>query len=78
MLKSIDKLRSLFTLISNYRVMMKGSRFFDKNPVVQGRFEEIEDWVEELDTELDKLIEQNKLIKSKLEEIQVLLNDRLQ
>jgi chaperonin cofactor prefoldin len=58
--------------------MMKGSRFFDKNPVVQGRFEEIEDWVEELDTELDKLIEQNKLIKSKLEEIQVLLNDRLQ
>ena len=78
MLKSIDKLRSLFTLISNYRVMMKGSRFFDKNPVVQGRFEEIEDRVEELDTELDKLIEQNKLIKSKLEEIQVLLNDRLQ
>jgi len=78
MLKSIHKLRSLFTLISNYRVMMKGSRFFDKNPVVQGRFEEIEDWVEELDTELDKLIEQNKLIKSKLEEIQVLLNDRLQ
>ena len=78
MLKSIDKLRSLFTLISNYRVMMKGSRFFDKNPVVQGRFEEIEDWVEELDTELDKLIEQNKLIKSKLKEIQVLLNDRLQ
>ncbi len=78
MLKSIDKLRSLFTLISNYRVMMKGSRFFDKTPVVQGRFEEIEDWVEELDTELDKLIEQNNLIKSKLEEIQVLLNDRLQ
>ena len=78
MLKSIDKLRSLFTLISNYRVMMKGSRFLDKNPVVQGRFEEIEEWVEELDTELDKLIEQNKLIKSKLEEIQVLLNDRLQ
>jgi hypothetical protein len=33
----------------NYRIMSKGSKFFDRNPVVQGRFEELEDWCEELE-----------------------------
>ena len=35
-----------------FRVMNKGSKFFDKNPVVQGRFEEIEDWLEHIEDRL--------------------------
>ena len=40
--------------------MMKGSKFFDKNPAVQGRFEELEDWCEELENKIYKL---NKRLK---------------
>ncbi len=29
--------------------MSRGAKFFDKNPVVQGRFEEIEDWLEHIE-----------------------------
>lgn len=36
-------------MLHEYRVMMKGSKFFDKNPVVQGRFEENEEWLEHLE-----------------------------
>ena len=32
-----------------FRVMNKGAKFFDKNPVVQGRFEEVEDWLEHIE-----------------------------
>ena len=34
---------------------MKASRFFDKNPVVQGRFEELEEWCMELEEEIREL-----------------------
>ena len=36
-------------------MLMKGSRFFDKNPVVQGRFEELEEWCIELEEEIKEL-----------------------
>lgn len=36
-------------------MLMKGSRFFDKNPVVQGRFEELEEWCTELEEEIQEL-----------------------
>jgi hypothetical protein len=58
--------------------MMKGAKFFEKNPLVQGRFEENEDWLEDLEQELDKLVVKQKLIRQKLAEIEVLLNDRIQ
>ena len=61
-----------------YRVMNKGAKFFDKNPVVQGRFEENEDWLEDLEQELDKLVEKQRLIRQKLAEIEALLHDRIQ
>jgi hypothetical protein len=32
--------------------MNKGAKFFDRNPVVQGRFEEIEDWLEHIEDRL--------------------------
>tara|TARA_Y100000114_G_C11703722_1_gene299801 strand:- start:607 stop:753 length:147 start_codon:yes stop_codon:yes gene_type:complete len=35
--------------------MMKASKFFDKNPSVQARFEELEDWCEELEEKIHKL-----------------------
>ena len=41
--------------LQNYRAMMKGSKFFDRNPAVQGRFEENEDWLEELEERVIKL-----------------------
>jgi len=57
--------------------MMKGAKFFEKNPLVQGRFEENEDWLEDLEEELDKIVEKQKLIREKLSEIEKLLNDRI-
>ena len=35
--------------------MNKVAKFFDKNPVVQGRFEEIEDWLEHLEDRVAEL-----------------------
>jgi hypothetical protein len=58
--------------------MMKGAKFFEKNPLVQGRFEENEDWLEDLEQELDKLVEKQRLIRQKLAEIEALLHDRIQ
>jgi len=64
-------------MFNNYRFMMKGAKFFEKNPLVQGRFEENEDWLEDLEEELDKIVEKQKLIREKLSEIEKLLNDRI-
>lgn len=53
------KIKSYFSMLHEYRVMMKGSKFFEKNPVVQGRFEENEDWLEHLEDRvytLEKMI----------------------
>ena len=38
----------------HYMVMSRGAKFFDRNPVVQGRFEENEDWLELLE---DRVVE---------------------
>ena len=38
--------------------MNKGAKFFDKNPVVQGRFEEVEDWLEHIEDRL-AVVEEN-------------------
>lgn len=43
------KLRQYFEMLSDYRVMIKGSKFFDRNPLVQSRFEENEEWLEHLE-----------------------------
>lgn len=45
----LKTLREYWNFLLDYRAMMKGSKFFDKNPVVQGRFEENEEWLEELE-----------------------------
>ena len=58
--------------------MMKGVRFFDKNPVVQGRFEENEDWLEEIEEELDKILQDHKVIMKRLKEIENLLKDKFE
>ena len=51
----LDKYRNWITLVKEYRIMMKASRFFDKNPVVQGRFEDLEEWCIELEEEIREL-----------------------
>lgn len=43
------KLRQYFEMLSDYRVMSKGAKFFDRNPVVQSRFEENEEWLEHIE-----------------------------
>lgn len=35
--------------VREYRILSKGSKFFDKNPVVQSRFEENEEWLEHIE-----------------------------
>ena len=49
------RLSNWFNLLKEYRMLMKGSRFFYKNPVVQGRFEELEEWCIELEEEIQEL-----------------------
>ena len=36
----------------------KASKWFDKNPAAQARFEDLEDWLEEHEERLEKLEEQ--------------------
>lgn len=74
----LGKIRSWWFMFSNYRFMMKGAKFFEQNPIVQTRFEENEDWLEDLEQELDKLVEKQRLIRQKLAEIEDLLHDRIQ
>ena len=38
--------------------MRKASKWFDKNPAAQARFEDLEDWLEEHEERLNKLEEQ--------------------
>ena len=47
-----NNIRQFFKDWSYFRVMNKGAKFFDKNPVVQGRFEEVEDWLEHIEDRL--------------------------
>ena len=37
------------------KALIKESDWFDNHPAVQARFEEIEDWCEELENKLNKL-----------------------
>ena len=53
----LKTLREYWNFLLDYRAMMKGSKFFDKNPVVQGRFEENEEWLEELEERIIDLEE---------------------
>lgn len=50
-----NKLIQFFKDWHYFRVMNKGAKFFDRNPAVQGRFEEIEDWLEYLEERVDEL-----------------------
>ena len=43
------KIKDFFVNLHHYRIMSKGAKFFDRNPVVQGRFEENEEWLEHLE-----------------------------
>ena len=43
-----------FKMLFYRNALLKGAKFFDKNPVVQSRFEENEDWLEEIE---DRVIE---------------------
>jgi len=57
--------------------MMKGAKFFEKNPLVQGR--QYSPILEATDTDglKEKVKEKQKLIREKLSEIEKLLNDRI-
>ena len=61
-----NKIRQFFEDWTYFRVMNKGSKFFDKNPVVQGRFEEIEDWLEHIEDRLVAMETQQHSEKQKI------------
>lgn len=50
-----NSIKQFFIDWSYFRIMNKGAKFFDKNPVVQGRFEEVEDWLEYLEDRLEEV-----------------------
>ena len=52
-----NSIKEFFRDWSYFRVMNKGAKFFDKNPVVQGRFEEVEDWLEHMEDRIANIEE---------------------
>lgn len=49
-----QRIKDYLLNLHHYRVMSKGAKFFERHPVVQGRFEENEDWLELLE---DRVVE---------------------
>ena len=43
--------------------MRKASKWFDKNPAAQARFEDLEDWIEELEDRIIKLETKDEVSK---------------
>jgi hypothetical protein len=56
-----NSIKQFFIDWSYFRVMIKGAKFFDKNPVVQGRFEEVEDWLEHIEDRVSSIEEHTGL-----------------
>lgn len=48
----------MIQFLREWWAMQKASKWFDKNPAAQARFEDLEDWLEEHEERLNKLEEQ--------------------
>ena len=48
----------MIQFLREWWAMQKASKWFDKNPAAQARFEDLEDWLEEHEERLEKLEEQ--------------------
>tara|TARA_B100000945_G_scaffold105832_1_gene83850 strand:+ start:1515 stop:1709 length:195 start_codon:yes stop_codon:yes gene_type:complete len=48
----------MIQFLREWWAMRKASKWFDKNPAAQARFEDLEDWLEEHEERLNKLEEQ--------------------
>jgi hypothetical protein len=48
----------MIKFLREWWAMQKASKWFDKNPAAQARFEDLEDWLEEHEERLNKLEEQ--------------------
>ena len=48
----------MIEFLREWWAMRKASKWFDKNPAAQARFEDLEDWLEEHEERLEKLEEQ--------------------
>ena len=45
----------MIEFLREWWAMRKASKWFDKNPAAQARFEDLEDWLEEHEERLEKL-----------------------
>ena len=52
-----QRIKEYLSTLHHYMVMSRGAKFFDRNPVVQGRFEENEEWLEEIENRLAEIEE---------------------
>ncbi len=43
----------MLKVIKEYFAMRKASKWFDKNPAAQARFEDLEDWLEEVEERIE-------------------------
>jgi hypothetical protein len=48
----------MIKFLREWWAMQRASKWFDKNPAAQARFEDLEDWLEEHEERLNKLEEQ--------------------
>lgn len=46
--------------------MRKASKWFDKNPAAQARFEDLEDWLEELEERVEKIETKEEVSKESI------------
>jgi len=45
----------MLAIIKEYFAMQKASKWFEKNPAAQARFEDLEDWLEEVEERLEQI-----------------------
>ena len=45
----------MIRFLREWWAMRKASKWFDKNPAAQARFEDLEDWLEELEERVEKI-----------------------
>ena len=52
--------------IKEWWAMRKASKWFDKNPAAQARFEDLEDWIEELEERIIELETKDEVSKESI------------
>ena len=56
----------MIRFLREWWAMRKASKWFDKNPAAQARFEDLEDWLEELEERVEKIETKEEVSKESI------------